>query len=334
MGIAHAEFILFPQLNLVERHGLDPDSSLKGEEFKPGIDIFYSNDFDRLRLLAEFEILRGKPKPTMERLQLGWLINHETTFWLGRYHTPFGYWNTEYHHGNYLQSAITRPSMIDFGPGAPLTRHLTGFLVESARINDNNSALHYTFGLGLGPELGSKGLKELDILEPEEGKHKLGGILNVSYHPDELTSDEVGLFLGYMAIPGNIAAIDNIHQTVLGAFTNWEKGRFRFISEVYWVHNKVDLTASTAQGSFLNGSLQLEYRLHDDVILYSRIEDTLSGDNDPYLGLLPKFIKTRALIGTAYEFIPRQALKLEIADVHLENDRFGQVSLQWSAAFP
>lgn len=330
-----AEFILFPQLNQIERNGLAPGSSLKEHEFKPGIDIFYSADFGRLRTLAEFEIMRGKtPKAgTMERLQIGWLMNPDTTVWLGRYHTPFGYWNTEYHHGSYLQSAITRPGIIDFGAGAPLARHLTGLLLESGHTNDDESALHYSLSIGASPGVGG-GLKEFDILDFNEGNHRWGAIARAAYHPDALTSTEAGGFIGYMILPGNIATLDEVEQVVLGGFGNWEYQRFRLLGELYWVTNQVNRPAGDTDGNFVNANLQVEYKLYEDWTTYVRVEDTFGGDNDPYLGLFPTFIKQRSLAGTAYALTRRQAIKFEIADVQLQNDRFNQLNIQWSAAFP
>ena len=47
----------------------------------------------------------------------------------GRYHTPINYWNTAFHHGQWLQTTITRPEMIQFG-GRFLPVHFVGALVE------------------------------------------------------------------------------------------------------------------------------------------------------------------------------------------------------------
>ena len=36
---------------------------------------------------------------------------------VGRYHTPINYWNTAFHHGQWLQTSIARPEMVQFGAG-------------------------------------------------------------------------------------------------------------------------------------------------------------------------------------------------------------------------
>ena len=50
---------------------------------------------------------------------------------VGRYHTPINYWNTAFHHGQWLQTTISRPEMIQFG-GRVLPVHFVGGLVEGA----------------------------------------------------------------------------------------------------------------------------------------------------------------------------------------------------------
>ena len=47
----------------------------------------------------------------------------------GLYHTPINWWNTFYHHGQWLQTSIQRPEMIQFG-GRFLPVHFVGALVE------------------------------------------------------------------------------------------------------------------------------------------------------------------------------------------------------------
>ncbi|MGH8603332.1 MAG: hypothetical protein ACREXR_11340 [Gammaproteobacteria bacterium] len=48
----------------------------------------------------------------------------------------------------------------------------------------------------------------------------------------------------------------------------------------------------------------------------------------------PGFVEDRVLGGVRYQLYRNMALKLEVSQEHLEDDRFGQVLLQWSAVFP
>jgi hypothetical protein len=66
----------------------------------------------------------------------------------GRYHTPINYWNTAFHHGQWLQTTIARPEMIQFG-GRLLPVHFVGALVEGA-VPAAGWNVNYKAGFGNG----------------------------------------------------------------------------------------------------------------------------------------------------------------------------------------
>ena len=90
----------------------DP-SRLRG--FNAGtLDLYLTPQFgDRVKSLVElvFEYdSAGGLAVDLERLQLGYTVSDALTVWLGRFHTPFGVWNTWYHHGAGTTTApICRP---------------------------------------------------------------------------------------------------------------------------------------------------------------------------------------------------------------------------------
>jgi len=66
----------------------------------------------------------------------------------GRFHTPINWWNTEFHHGQWLQTTISRPEMVELG-GSFIPVHFVGALVEGA-LPTGALNLNYDFGLGNG----------------------------------------------------------------------------------------------------------------------------------------------------------------------------------------
>jgi hypothetical protein len=66
----------------------------------------------------------------------------------GRYHTPINYWNTAFHHGQWLQTTVSRPEMVQFG-GKFIPVHFVGGLVEGA-IPAKGLNFNYNFGVGNG----------------------------------------------------------------------------------------------------------------------------------------------------------------------------------------
>jgi len=66
----------------------------------------------------------------------------------GKYHTPVNYWNTEFHHGLWLQTTIARPEMVKFG-GTFIPVHFVGLLGEG-EIPSGGVGLNYQVGMGNG----------------------------------------------------------------------------------------------------------------------------------------------------------------------------------------
>ena len=79
------------------------------------LDFYLTPQFsDRSKALIEliFEFLPDGLATDLERIQLGYTFNDQLTTWIGRFHAPYGYWNTAYHHGAEIQTSITRPSIL------------------------------------------------------------------------------------------------------------------------------------------------------------------------------------------------------------------------------
>jgi hypothetical protein len=67
---------------------------------------------------------------------------------IGRFHTPISYWNTAFHHGQWLQTTVTRPKALDFSnPFLPL--HFIGAFAEG-QLPSGKANLGYLIGVGNG----------------------------------------------------------------------------------------------------------------------------------------------------------------------------------------
>jgi hypothetical protein len=86
--------------------------------------------------------------PEVERVIIRYDLNDYFKLSFGRYHTPINYWNTAFHHGQWLQTSISRPEMTQFG-GSFIPVHFVGSLVEGA-VPAGGLNLNYNFGLGNG----------------------------------------------------------------------------------------------------------------------------------------------------------------------------------------
>ena len=92
-------------------------------------DVLFAHNKGRWRVLAETVV--STEEVDVERLQFGFEAGESTLLWVGRFHQPASAWNTEHHHGQYLQTAITRPSIeLWEDEGGLIPQHLVGALLE------------------------------------------------------------------------------------------------------------------------------------------------------------------------------------------------------------
>jgi len=224
-----SDFLLFPQADSLFRFGLDNSSGLDGEHQgglekdsqEAGIDLFLTFEAGNFRFLGEY--LLSTEEQEMERFQLGWLTGNQLV-WLGRFHNPVGYWNTRYHHGSYLQTSISRPSIVKFEEsGGILPMHQAGLLVEGM-LENSDSGLGYSLALAKGPEY-TDVLEPWNVLDPSAGEQGTSTTLNF-FHESE--AGRKGLFANYSMIPSNNDPLDEIKQWVVGGYLDLEFDRWRW----------------------------------------------------------------------------------------------------------
>ena len=84
----------------------------------------------------------------VERTFIKYSYNDNFKVGAGRFHNPISWWNTAYHHGSWLQAAVTRPRMIAFGSQfVPI--HFVGIVADGA-IPSGSANLNYMAGVGNG----------------------------------------------------------------------------------------------------------------------------------------------------------------------------------------
>lgn len=124
------------------------------------VDVLYSYLNGRFRLLGEYEL-------ELERFQLGWQGGEKSTGWLGRFHRPSRHWNTIYHHGQFLQTTISRPFLEQFEDhGGVVPTHSTGLLFETAHQLETTADLRAAVSFGAAPVIDRTELKPFDPYSP------------------------------------------------------------------------------------------------------------------------------------------------------------------------
>lgn len=296
-------------------------------------DLFYSGDKDSLRLLAELQIDRHAWD--MERLQAGWRFSPEVTLWFGRYHNPIGYWNTEHHHGHYMETTAERPRIVEFeDEGGVLPIHLAGFELQGLQPM-GDASLQYDLGVASGPRVIGGELEPVDVIR-EPRWNKLAVVGRAAWRPDAALDSQYGVFAARTRIPVDTPEFKLIEQDLAGVYFLQDIDRLRLVAEIFDIHHRLVDGGGLNWPSYWAGYAQAEYQIVPAVwTAFARHEAISNRLDTEYLDLFPELPRQREIVGVRWDFYQNQALKLEgIRDKSFNDTTFDGIELQWSALFP
>ena len=294
-------------------------------------------------MLGEF--LWSSDEAEFERLQAGVRVGKDAWIWAGRFHAPAKFWTSEYHHGQYLQTSITRPALEEWeDDGGATPAHITGLLLESEHQRSDDSAIGFAASVGYAPILEDGELEAQELFE-SSSDHGLSLNLRVAYRPEFLSSTQFGLLAGWNEINVEPTAIPlpneplGIDQAMLGAFGDWYREDLRLLASIVYYYNTLELPAQDVDDSYLLGYAQLEYEANNVVTVFGRIEGGIDQDDSPYLALFDAVITERYMLGARWDVAEHHALTVEVANTTFGAGPFGsrdfnEVRLQWSAVYP
>lgn len=179
----------------------------------------------------------------------------------GRYHTPINYWNTAFHHGQWLQTSISRPEMTQFG-GRFIPVHFVGGLLEGA-LPAGGMNLNYNVGMGNGrgvpaPVAGSAAGSVLSRGgDAGDSNNNKAWLVTLFSRPDRL----YGLQFGGSVYRDKITLADgrNFREWITSGHLVWSKENPEIIAEAANVHHQeVARTYSTDSQAYY---VQIGYRL-------------------------------------------------------------------------
>jgi hypothetical protein len=334
------EFLLLPSADYVYVSDQSPPDVVDSDA-RAGMDVVYSYSGGGFRILGEYMLSTDESE--LERLQLGWLPTDHSILWFGRFHSPASFWISEFHHGKYLQTSITRPSLEQWeDENGASPAHITGLNLEIDWELQDEAALGFSAAAGLGPRFVDDELVAYDMFDPESG-HGLSVAFRTSYRPQLLSPVQFGLLAGWNEInvestsnPG-LATLDRVDQLTAGVFADMRWEKLRLISSLVYHHNTLRYFGENVSDRYLLAYVQPEYSISDDVIVFGRVDIGDGEDHSVYLNLLPTFVSHRNMLGLRWDFTSSQSLTFEFADTSQQgenfmHEHFKEVRMQWSAA--
>jgi hypothetical protein len=305
--------------------------------------VIFGLTHEQFRVFGEYFITGDEHD--LERFQVGYEVVPDTVLWLGRFHQPASAWDTEHHHGRYLQTAITRPAIENWEDELGLIpQHITGALVESRRQMGKEAGVQISGGVGAGPVLTGQQNEPINLVGDNPGKHGLSFTGRLAYLPDYVGTSSAGLLFGHDQLfartPPALAALrsDHANLTIYGTYADWSIEAWRFIGAGYYVD--IALDRPNPDESFMSGYLQVERQLPHRLTAFGRIEDSARMQESRYVALLDGHTTNiditirRAAGGLRWDYARRQALTVEFDHEVSLSDHGYEARLQWSAAIP
>jgi hypothetical protein len=277
------------------------------------LDFYLAPNFENnARALMEivFEVdEHGELHTDLERLQLGYAFSNALTAWVGRFHAPFGYWNTAFHHGQQLQPSILRPRFIDFEDrGGIMPAHVVGLWTNGV-MRLGGGRITYDVFAGNNP-----GIKQ-GVLTPNIAGTNHGGLatgFNLGYRfagvLRGLTTGVHGLHFTARddTVPANVMRVG-----MLGGYGAYEGERFEAITEYYQFNNK-NVSGGAGRHASWAGFFQVGFRL-GPWVPFARLERTVLDRNDRYFSLQTTGRSySRQATGVRFDLSSSAALKFEV----------------------
>jgi hypothetical protein len=254
----------------------------------------------------------GQPSIDIERLQIGYVVDNDLTIWIGRFHTPYGYWNTAYHHGAQLQPTVERPQFVAFEDhGGILPAHMDG-MWATGHENFGPGRVTYDVYFGNGQRI-LDGALDMQNEGNSDSHTAVGGRFGYEFHDGPLDS----LWLGVHAfqeqvdnfVSGVITARTDVKVT--GGFFHWTPNDWELMAEYYAFDNHAHDAVGPSHSSTA-WYAEADYTIHGRITPLARVErDSLSQTDGYFQYLQGGKSYTRDLIGVRYDLTPQTALKLD-----------------------
>jgi len=246
-----------------------------------------------------------------ERLQIGYAFSDELVLWGGRFHTPYGYWNTAFHHGAQLQTSITRPRFIAFeDQGGILPAHTVGVLA-TGKTPTALGRFSYDLYAGNGDRI-VNGVLDYNASGDDNSSPIYG--TNLALSPTGLPGLTLGVHALQSKIGGNNAAgtlTGTARSRVLGGYAYYEGDTFEVIGEYYRFTNR-DLAPGGRSRSSQAAFVQLGYNLMDRWTAFARYEKASLKSDDIYFALMTSGTSYhQTAFGLRYDVDTRAALKFQ-----------------------
>jgi hypothetical protein len=276
---------------------------------------------DRVRALLEALIEfgdSGEPGIDLERAQIGYAFSDAFTIWLGRFHSPFGYYNTAFHHGKLMQTSIEKPRFLNFeDDGGVMPSHTVGTWATGAFRLGGGTKFTYDVYVGNSPSI-KGGALDMNNLASEN--HTASRGLNLAYQGLGGSLRLGGHYYRASVVDDALPANDTKLQ-FMGPYAVFDDGVWEVIYEYYrWNNENMVSNTAAPLGEHRSTAWFGQIGRHfGQWMPYARYEKgSFNQDDNFFASLEGGRSYTRKLAGVRYDINPRAAFTVEY--FHTEQD--------------
>jgi hypothetical protein len=324
----------FADVSLGNHNPIKPE--LKGASLG-SVDFYLAPQLGaRTRALVElnFEVGEGGSVGSdLERAQLGYQFTSTATAWIGRFHTPYGYYNTAFHHGQQISTSLRRPKFLQFeDSGGILPAHTVGAWITG---HERVGASHVNYDLYVGnAQQIANGSLDMQSSGSSSGQLIVGGKFGVQ--PGGVDGLQVGFSALSARITDTMDASNVNRLNSVGLYTVYDTDSWENMAEIYFFRNR-DLVGSSGTHSSNAGFIQVGYRGTGRYTPYLRYERAALDQSDGYFAAQDSGASYhREALGVHFDLDLKSAVKLELAQTHV-TDRlpysYSDALLQFAVRF-
>lgn len=261
----------------------------------------------------------------VERLWIKRNISDALEVGVGRFHSPLGFWNRNYHHGVLIQDTVSRPFFLDFedGDAGVLPMHTVGVMLQGNIGNGlsyeaaiaNSSSLDSTASTN-DIEIGIGNVKDFS-----DDKSFFG---RLTYSADNMPLSVSGFamtnnFIESAATGGSLAMGESlVDQTVLGLDLRYMINNFDILAEFYNIENDNKVAGGTKETATAFYT-QFGYRPADDWKIIYRFASLDFEATDNYFAMLGTEKAVHHVVSFRYDLDDTNALVLEFNRADFDN---------------
>ena len=275
----------------------------------------------------------------LERVQIAYVFSDALTLWAGRFHTPYGYYNTAFHHGAQIQTSVTRPKFLDFeDKGGILPAHSVGVMFDGRMPMGSGKVLYdvYVTNGSHISHVDSGGVQDFNFINDDNNTRALG--LTLGYRVG-------GIQAGVHVLRDDVNSHDDSSGThvttaqtrvnMMGGYGVYDDNDWEVMAEYYHWSNRDLLNGGETHSS--SAYFAQAGKLIGKWTPYARTEKTSLNQNDHYFADQASGRSYRRnLVGIRYDLDPKAAIKFEAGKVKLPDVAdadYGEWRLQFAVRF-